>query len=84
MAPNTKSPTPVLAIKNKDKRANRMPSPPAPLPSDGRGERRSLPVRGGEGIVVIAKANERSRAGRWFNVRSREKGCSLSWGRGSG
>jgi hypothetical protein len=25
------------------------PSPPAPLPSDGRGWRRTLPVRGGEG-----------------------------------
>jgi len=30
-----------------------MPSPPAPLPSDGRGWRRTLPVRSGEGEAFV-------------------------------
>ncbi len=35
-----------------------MPSPPAPLPSDGRGWRRTLPDRGGEGEARLVRRIE--------------------------
>mgnify|MGYP001282401848 CR=1 FL=1 len=43
-----------VSVPDTDSTPHPMPSPPAPLPSDGRGWRRTLPVRGGEGEAQLA------------------------------
>ncbi len=48
---NSKTPVPMRGTEKAT--PHPLPSPPAPLPSDGRGWRRTLPVRGGEGGFAL-------------------------------
>ncbi len=50
-----------LRLPRLDSTPLRKPSPPAPLPSDGRGWRRTLLVRGGEGKKLVGRFTQGSR-----------------------